>query len=224
MLRVLVALVVLANLAFLAWTQGWLSPVFAPPAHGHREPERLAQQVRPEIVSVLAPQAASAALAAAAAASAAARRVCLVAGPFRDAEIAAAEAALAAASLPSGSWSREQVDGTSPGFALYIGRFGDRDLMRARAEELRRLGYAVEEAVGTGLAPGLVIARHPTREAADAALVEAQGKGLRTARVIALPAPPTQHFLRSPAADPELQAQLGALKGGPLGDGFVPCP
>lgn len=47
MLRWLLALVVVANLLFLAWSQQWLAPLgLGPLPHG--EPERLQQQVRPE--------------------------------------------------------------------------------------------------------------------------------------------------------------------------------
>lgn len=60
MLRTLVLLLVLANLAFLAWTQGLLSPLARPPMSSEREPERLMQQVRPEAVKVLGPQAVAA--------------------------------------------------------------------------------------------------------------------------------------------------------------------
>lgn len=63
MLKTLTALLLLANLAFLAWVQGWLSPGLPPPGASEREPERLRLQVRPESVIVLSPQAASAALA-----------------------------------------------------------------------------------------------------------------------------------------------------------------
>lgn len=59
MLRTLVLLLVLANLAFLAWTQGLLSPLAQPPMGSEREPERLTQQVRPESVTVLGAQAAA---------------------------------------------------------------------------------------------------------------------------------------------------------------------
>ena len=60
MLRTLVLLLVLANLAFLAWTQGLLSPLARPPMSSEREPERLTQQVRPDAVKVLGAQAAAA--------------------------------------------------------------------------------------------------------------------------------------------------------------------
>lgn len=224
MLRFLVLLLLAANVLFLAWTQGWLLPVFAPPTHGHREPERLATQVRPEAVALLAPQAASVALAQAAAASEAAQRVCLLAGPFAEAEITAAEAAMSAVQLPAGSWAREPADPTTPRYMVYLGRFTDRELMRTRAEELRRLDLSPEEATGPTFAPGLVLGRHVTRQAAEDTLTDAQARGVRGARIVDLPGPPARYFLRVPAADPQGRARLAMLRGGPLRDGFSPCP
>lgn len=55
MLRGLVALLLLANLAFLGWTQGWLTPVLGLSPDSDREPGRLAQQVEPASMQVLAP-------------------------------------------------------------------------------------------------------------------------------------------------------------------------
>ena len=66
MLRALLALLLLANLLFFGWAGGWLAPAFPAPGTGDREPGRVAAQVAPERVTVLAPAAASAALAAAA--------------------------------------------------------------------------------------------------------------------------------------------------------------
>jgi hypothetical protein len=75
MIKWLALLLVLANVAFWGWTQGWGSPAWPPPEARQREPARLQQQVRPESITVLSPRAASAALeqiaTAAAAASAA---------------------------------------------------------------------------------------------------------------------------------------------------------
>ena len=63
MLKTLTALLLVANLLFLAWAQGMLTPWWPPPGASEREPERLRLQVRPESVIVLSPQAASAAIA-----------------------------------------------------------------------------------------------------------------------------------------------------------------
>jgi hypothetical protein len=75
MIKWLALLLVLANVAFWGWTQGWGGPAWPPPEARQREPARLQQQVRPESITVLSPRAASAALeqiaTAAAAASAA---------------------------------------------------------------------------------------------------------------------------------------------------------
>jgi len=105
MLRALLVALLLANALFLAWAQGWLSPVFAPPRQGEREPERLAQQVNANLIKVLPPVAASAAQRVADA------KVCLWAGPFSDAELAEAEGALAKADVPLEAWNREPVAG-----------------------------------------------------------------------------------------------------------------
>lgn len=63
MLRALVLLLVLANLAVLAWNQGWLASVVGRPGDTDREPERVARQVHPEAVTVLRDQDARSALA-----------------------------------------------------------------------------------------------------------------------------------------------------------------
>lgn len=71
MLRALVILLLLANLGFLAYTQGWLDEIIgAEPDSAQREPHRLARQVSPEKIRLLSPKAASAALAEAAASAA----------------------------------------------------------------------------------------------------------------------------------------------------------
>ncbi|MDP1646630.1 MAG: hypothetical protein Q8M01_00290 [Rubrivivax sp.] len=106
MLRAVVVVLLLANLLFFGWARGWFAPGWPPPRHGEREPERLAAQLRPELITVLPPQAASAAVSAAREAARAATEVCLEAGPFDAAGITAAEAALAGAGLPAGSWER----------------------------------------------------------------------------------------------------------------------
>ncbi|EHR69146.1 hypothetical protein BurJ1DRAFT_0248 [Burkholderiales bacterium JOSHI_001] len=93
MLRALVVLLLAANLAVWAWTQNWLAPLMPAPGQGQREPGRLAQQVRPEALRVLAPQAASAALEQAV--DQAAERAALAASAAASAASAAASAASA---------------------------------------------------------------------------------------------------------------------------------
>jgi hypothetical protein len=114
MLRVLVGLLVLANALFLVWTQGWLDAFVGVRAAGDREPQRLAQQVRPDVVRIITPEALAAEVLAAAEATAAQTQTaagtpCLEAGPFNARTVGPAEAALVA-TLPTGTWSRVVID------------------------------------------------------------------------------------------------------------------
>ena len=217
MLRALVVLLLLANLAFFAWARGWLG---APPRHAEREPARLAAQVRPEALTVLPPGPASAALQAARAAA----LQCLEAGPFADGNVGAAEAALGAAQLPSGSWARVDPAAGAPVWLVYAGRYPEAALRRAREEDLRKLNLSFELIQSPAeLAPGLVLSRHASRDEASAWLSARSDTALRGARVVQLPTPAPAWRLRVARADAELAERLKALPGDTLAGGFRPC-
>lgn len=232
MLRAGVAALLVANLVFFGWARGWLAPALPAPRDAEAEPQRLAAQHRPELVTVLAPRAASAAVSAAHEAAA----VCLEAGPFASAdpaEAAAAESALAQAQLPAGSWLREAAP-PPPLWLVFAGRWPDAVARGARVEELRKRGLDFELIEAPpDLAPGLVLSRHSDRAAAvaaQAALVApaapAAGPPLRNLRVVQLPAPPPRHWLRVPRASAEQQARLALLPAAAqaaLAGGFKPC-
>lgn len=227
MLRALLLLVLLANAVVYGWLQGWFAPGWPPPRAHDREPERLAAQVRPELVTVLPAPAASAALDAVREAAV----QCLQAGPFGDVELAAAEATLLAASLPAGSWARAPVPPLR--WLLSAGRPADAAARRAREEELRRLNLPFEllEAPGGSAAPAaaaalagtLVLSRHASRDAAEAALAALAAGGLRGARVVEQESPPPRYWLRAERADGTLQERLRALPPQALAGGFVRC-
>lgn len=216
MLRALVVALLLANLLFFAWARGWLSPLVAPPHAGEREPERLAAQVHPEALKLLTPQAASAAIS-----EATAR--CVEAGPFSDAEVGGAEQALARLGIAATAWTRRDVQ--QPGtWLVYMGRYTDAATMKAKQDELKRLKFSYEELrAPPDLAPALVLSRHDSREAAEAALATGTQHGLRTAKVVALPPPPLQHWLRLPHADAETRTKLLALKPPEFAATFAAC-
>jgi hypothetical protein len=225
MLRALVAALVLANLLFFGWARGWFAPGWPAPRHAEREPERLAAQVRPDVLSVVPPKAASAAVAAARAAAV----MCLEAGPFSttgaaaDADIAAAEAALAPAALADGAWARETVAPPST-WLVFAGRFADAPARRAKQEELKKLGLAYEALTAPeALAPGLVISRHGNREEADTALAGLADKPVKGLRVVELPGTPQQLWLRVPKADADTAERLKALPPDALAGGFKAC-
>jgi len=219
MLRALVVVLLLANAGFLAWSQGWLDAYVSVRALGEREPERLQRQLRPETLRLLPASAASAALAAATAG--AHLTSCLEAGPFDAAGVAAAEQALAA--LPAGSWAR--ISSERPGsWAVYMGRFAEREGLQKKEDELRRLRLSYEEVTAPPeLAPGLSLGRFGSPQAAEAALAGFTQRGVRTARVAQLAAPAPQHALRVEQADAALAAQLAMLHDPALGEGFRPC-
>jgi len=239
MLRALVVLLLVANMLFFAWARGWLAPVL-PPRADQREPARVAAQLRPELITVLSAGAASAAVAAASSAASAAAGaasgaasepaheaegppICLEAGPFTEAALKDAETVLTGHGVPDGQVQREFTAGNVT-WGVVMGRFPDRDTLRAKADELKRLGVKYDELYSPpSLAPGLRLGNYSDRYGAEAALASLATKGVRTARVAQLPAGPVQNWLRAPRADAELQTRLKALPPDKLGAGFRPC-
>lgn len=230
MLRVLLLVLLLANAGFFAWSQGWLTPWLPARAEGG-EPERLAAQRHAERIRVLPPRAASAALAtppasaavAAARAAAETAAVCLEAGPFTEAAARAALAVLLEHGVAADAVTRELV-ARNHTWGVVIGRLSDREAVDARAEELRRLKVRFEEmASPPTLAPALRLGNFSDRYGAETALAALAAKGVRGARVVALPLGPTQQWLRAAQADAELQTRLRSLPPERLERSFQPC-
>ena len=51
-MRAWVVVLLVANLTFFVWSQGWVSPWLPAPWQGQREPQRVFEQVNPERVAV----------------------------------------------------------------------------------------------------------------------------------------------------------------------------
>jgi hypothetical protein len=211
MLRAFVALLVLANVVFWAWSQGWLDGIVGVKARGDREPERLALQLHPELVVVL-PKMPAAATAPS----------CVESGPYAPTEVAAAEAALRSA-VPGVAWTNARTE--QPGqWVVYMGGYPDRDTMKRKEDEISRVGVRFDEQALPGDGPfGLVLGRYDDRAAADRALAQVQQRGVRTARVVVASLPAITHMLRVERAEPAQFAQLLALKNDALGKGFAAC-
>jgi len=215
MLRLLVVLLVLANLAFYAWTQGLLDNVVGVRSHGDREPARLANQVRPEVIRVLSP--------ASAVAATETPPACLEAGPYTPVQIAAAEGVLQTV-LPPGSWVNAKTE-TPAVWIVYMGKYPNREALQKKADELKRLKITYEEVRNhPELEDGLALGRFDNRAAADKALADVAQKGVLTARVASLSQATVMHSLRVERADPTLQSRLSGLRAEALlGKSFVPC-
>lgn len=215
MLRALIVLLLLANALFFAWTQGWLDGVVGVRSIGDREPERMQRQVRPELIRILPPDAASNPASAASAASAAAsdpvNTSCLETGPYGDAELSAVQAA-AQGALPAGSWIMARNE--QPGqWIVYMGRYATREALVKKEDELKRRRLKYEELrVPSALTPGLSLGRYEQRPAALQALERFSEQGIRTARVVELSPAVPRHVLRVERADAALAARLAALR------------
>lgn len=234
MLRALVLLLLLANAGFWAWRQGWLAPlhgVIGAAPDGERETDRLDRQVNPALLRLLPPdtppaRAPRGGIGAAPATEPSAARfgtACLEAGPYSTAELVLAEAALQAA-LPAGSWTLRELP---PGRAWWVamGPYRDTEALQEKREQLRRLALQPEPAASSpGGAPFLVLGRHDSRAAAEAALAAlAAERSLQTARVLE-GAPIPLRALRIEAADAAQQSQLAELPVERLrGRAFKPC-
>lgn len=111
LLRALIVLLLLGNLAFLAWHQGWLEPMAGPERQAGREPGRLQRQVAPQLVQAspaLPKPAAKPASAAASAASASS-------APSLGASAPVAASAAKPASPPGLAASTPSPAGQTPG-------------------------------------------------------------------------------------------------------------
>jgi hypothetical protein len=254
MLRTLVVLLLLANAGFFAWHQGWLDGVVGVSTQQGREPERLTQQINPERLIVLAPQAASPALAVQASSSAPAptdatsgaasappsvasgAASAADAGSMPAAQGACQEAgpftpdeykqvsALLGQRLPTGSWSGETV-AVQGLWLVYMGPYPDEDTYLRKQAELRRIkGMNFEEV------------RSPAKLAMGLALGRYQSEAQATAAIEAMKLKgvrtayvvnirPTMDF--TVVRVMQASAAVQKLLPGlslPPGKGFVPCP
>lgn len=239
MLRALVAVLLLANLGFWAWSAGALEALGWAPTH-ERDPARLAQQVGAETVRLLppdsvlpaasSPQAASAA-AVSGAADAEARGLpaqCLETGPLSASALASAERALLAGGVAEGSWVRRSQDLPAQ-YAVVLGPFFSNESLRNKREEIARLRLPLEAvslpSAGAASAgqPGLALGRYDNRAAADTALASYNQRGVRTARVLELQPARSETQLRLDNASPLQAQQLRALSIELAGTAFAPC-
>lgn len=241
MLRFVVLMLLLANAAFYAWSQGALRDWgLAPMAES--EPQRMGQQIAPEALRIVpgegaapapasppeglgnaapeVPAAPAAPVEAVSSSTAAARGECLQAGPFDTAQADAWRSA--ARALPQGSWSLE--GSTAPGrWMVYMGRFADADALAKKRTELRTRNVAFDKPGSPALEPGLSLGRFSSEEAAQRALAALTQQGVRSARVVVERAETTTFTLRLPLVDAALRAQLDTLHAALAGKALRPC-
>lgn len=229
MLRLLVLLLALANVAYFAWSQGALAPLGMTPSV-QTEPQRMATQIRPEAIRLLtadeAQQLESSRPAARpangnSAAAEAAAPECLQAGLFNEQQTTALRASLEK-TLPADSWQFESS--TEPArWIVYMGKYPSDDALAKKRSELRQLGVAFRSVNNDTLAPGLALGSFALQADADRELARIATKGVRTARVVQERAEARGQILKLAAVDGALRAQLDTLKPQLEGKPLRPC-
>jgi hypothetical protein len=209
MLRLLVLVLLLANVGVLAWGQGWLAGVGLGPV-SQAEPQRVAQQLRPEAMRIVTgadasppapslPQVAGALTA----------DECLQAGLFTVEQAAALRARLQS-SLPGGSWTLEPA--SEPGsWLVYMGKYNNPETFATKRSELRRLGV-VFEVLPNGMGPALSLGQYSSAAEAQAGLARVAARGVISARVLQERPPAQGQRLTLPRVDAPVRAQLEAIK------------
>ena len=223
MLRLLALALVLANAGYLAWSQGWLAGYgFAPAVQA--EPQRLAQQLRPEAMRLLTGVEArqlEGNPAASGSTGASAASECLQAGLFTDEQAGPLRARLQA-SLPAGSWSLEP--GAEGGrWMVYMGKYPDSDTLAVKRGELRRIGVPFELLTNPVFGPGLALGRFESQTNAETELINLAQRGVRSARVVQERPEARGQLLMVPAADAYLRSLLDGLKPQLAGKALVAC-
>lgn len=230
MLRLIVLLLLLLNIGYFAWSQGWLLPYGWGPAQ-QREPQRLAQQVRPEAIQIVpahdgtvaspaatalsapAPTPAPALVPAPATAPASAPKVvasapgaavCLLSDPI-DASRAQTLTAVLTAQLAPNTWTLDEH--TTPArWIIYMGRFASAAEQAAKRAQLVELKVKFEAIDVPALSPGFSLGSFTSRADTEAALQTLNKRGVRTAKMTQVQPAQSSVRLRLPAIDTTLPA------------------
>jgi hypothetical protein len=206
MLRLIVLLLLLANAGFYAWSHGLLLAWGVGPTQ-QSEPQRLAQQIRPDAVVVLPADEL--------------RRIetqmaqaprppeCLLSPMLEEAQMTLLRTILS--TWPAGTWNLEQV--TDPArWIIYMGPYAGVEQVARKRAELRQLGISFEALTNPQLEPGLSLGSFPTEVAALQQLEVLANRGVRTARVMQERPEQRGQRLLLPAVDDNLRPRLEELK------------
>ena len=216
MLRLVVLILLLANAAYLAWSQNLLAPWGIAPAQ-QSEPQRLNQQIKPQILRILPAEEARRTELTAAGLRAA---DCLQAGPLDEGQSASLKQALAP--WPAGSWALESA--VQPArWIVYMGKYLSAENASRKKAELRQLGVSFEPLADPALEPGLSLGGYASEAEATRQIDSLAQRGVRTAKVVQERAEARGLMLKLPAVDDTLRARLDELKAGLGGNSWRTC-
>ena len=204
MLRLIVLALILANAAYFAWSQNLLAAWGIAPAQ-QSEPQRLAQQIRPQAIRVLPADEARRLEAA----SAARAPECLQSGVLDDTQSAAVKQALQ--SWPAGSWWFEPAIDPAR-WIVYMGKYASADAVSRKKAELRQLGVSFEALTNASLEPGLSLGNYASEAEATQQLEGLGRRGVHTGKVMRERDEVRGQQLKLPAVDETLRPRLDELK------------
>ena len=231
MLRLTVLALVLANAGYYAYSQGLLSAYgFAPATQ--TEPQRVAQQIKPDMLRILNTQNAAStetasqlaqttANATTSTSNAASALECLQVGLFNEEQTMVLRDRLVG-SLPPNSWVIESAL-VPARWLVYMGKYNSDESVLKKRSELRGLGVTFEPLNNATLEPGLSLGSFKTQPEAEAELARIAKQGVKTAKVIQERAEQRGQRLKLPAVDAALRNQLDAIKPQLAGKAFAIC-
>ncbi len=207
MLRLVVVVLLLLNAAYYVWAEGYLR-AWGFAAVQQSEPQRLAQQIKPESIRIATLEEARRAEQAA--------KVpvrppeCLQSGMF-DASATGAVRTRLEASLPADSW--QLLDVREPArWIVYMGKYTNEDALQKKRAEMAGFNLKLEALTNPTLQPGFSLGGFETQAAANNELANLVKRGVRTARVVQERAEVRGQVLRVPAADEALRSKLDEIK------------
>jgi hypothetical protein len=219
-LRFLVLLLVLLNAGYYAWSHAMLQAYgFAPAVQG--EPDRLNQQIRPELLIILpadqnrqgeAPPAQPVAQSAA---------TCLQAGLFDDIQAAVLRQS-AQTTLPAGAWALEEIREPAR-WIVYMGKYPDAPTLARKRAELLALNVRLEPIENPALANGLSLGGFDSQARATAELAVLSKRGVHTAQVLQERAETHASMFRITEVDEALRGRIDALRPALAGKTLRPC-
>jgi hypothetical protein len=217
-LRLLVLLLVLLNAGYYAWSHEMLQAYgFAPAAQG--EPDRLKQQIRPELLIILSAEQARQAEAAPPVAQAA--PICLQAGLFDDIQAAVLRQS-AQTTLPAGVWSLDEISEPAR-WIVCMGKYPDAQTLARKRAELLALNVRLEPIENPALANGLSLGGFDSQARAAAELAALSKRGVHTAQVLQERAETHASMFRITQVDDALRARIDALRPALAGKTLRPC-
>lgn len=206
MLRLFALALLLANGLFYAWDHELLRGFGLGPAL-QSEPQRLAQQIKPEAVQLLTPEEFKHIEEQVKAEQEPTE--CLQAGPLDAAQIAVLRPVLGL-QLPADSWDLKET-AITPRWVVYMGKYASPETLAKKRAEVVAMNLKTENLINPALEPGFSLGAYETKAEADGALARLAARGLHTARVVQERAEGSAFQLVLPKVRASLKPKLGPI-------------